>query len=71
MAYTEVNYRNKKALKAAVAAGDVPVYQPGPFGPEVADGWMAIEGPHYPKPHRWYASVMVEGGVIKKGSTVR
>jgi hypothetical protein len=30
----------------------------------VNDGPGAIEGPHYPKPHKWYAAVVVKDGVI-------
>lgn len=59
MPYSVENYPTKKALKAAVAAGPVPVFQPGPFGPEVRDGQHCIEGPHYPKPHTFYATVEV------------
>lgn len=66
MAYTTTNYRTKKAMKEAVAAGPVEVYQPGPFGPDVKDGRAYIEGPHYPEPHRWYAAVDVKDGVIVK-----
>lgn len=63
MAYTRTNYRTKKALKEALAAGEtVEVFQPGPFGPDVADGSTLLEGPHYPEPHRWYASATVENG---------
>ena len=40
-------------------------YSPGPFGTK-QDGEDVIEGPHYPKPHRWYARVKVEGGIITK-----
>ncbi len=29
-------------------------------------GIAYCEGPHYPKPHTWYAQVVVEGGIIKK-----
>jgi hypothetical protein len=65
MAYTTKNFRSKKALKEALAAGEtVTVYQPGPFGPHVADGRVALEGPHYPEPHRWYASATVKDGRI-------
>lgn len=42
------------------------VYQPGPFGPTVKDGRTALEGPHYPEPHRWYADVEVKNGHIVK-----
>lgn len=66
MAYVHPNFPSKKALKAAVAAGErVEVFSPGPFGCK-QDGIESIEGPHYPKPHSWYASVEVEGGVVVK-----
>jgi hypothetical protein len=68
--YTFTNFKTKKALKEAVALASVPVYQPGPFGPDVADGQACIEGPHYPEPHRWWASVTVKNGVIPQGSKV-
>lgn len=65
--YVHPNYRTKKALKEAVAKGEqVTIFQPGPFGgnePLNASG-LAVEGPHYPEPHRWYAQVDVDGGVV-------
>ena len=67
MAYTHTNYPSKKAFRDAFKSGaTVTVYQPGPFGPDVKDGRTAIEGPHYPKPHSWYADVTVRDGVIVK-----
>ena len=67
MAYTRTNYRSKKALKVALAAGvEVEVYQPGPFGPTVPDGRQALEGPHYPAPHTCYDSFQVAEGKILK-----
>jgi len=71
MAYTERNYRTKKELRAAVEKGDVRVFQPGPFGPDVKDGVAYIEGPHYPEPHKWYASAMVVAGKIPQGAKVK
>jgi hypothetical protein len=70
VAYTRTDYKTKKALKEAVANGDpVRVYQPGGvFGPEIEDGTCYLEGPHYPKPHTWYASCQVKDGVIIKGT---
>jgi hypothetical protein len=64
--YTHINFKSKKALKEAVAAGqEVTYYQPGPFGGnERRDGMICIEGPHYPEPHKWYASCKVSNGVI-------
>lgn len=73
MAYTVKNFKTKKALKDAFAqwndyqGAPIEVYQPGPFGPAVADGTVALEGPHYPEPHRWYASAKVRGGIIVGG----
>lgn len=64
--YTNVNFRTKKALRDAVAAGrEIGVFQPGPFGGnEPSDGPVSVEGPHSPEPHRWYARVTLRGGVI-------
>jgi len=66
--YTSRNFKSKKALKEAVAAGErVTYYQPGPFGgKEPKNGTITVEGPHFPQPHRWYASCIVENGVIVK-----
>ncbi len=64
--YVDPNFETKKALKEAVAAGEqVRVFSPGPF-PAPQDGPTTIEGPHYPKPHSWYAAVTVEGGLVVK-----
>ena len=65
--YTHTNFPTKKALKEAVAdpAIEVTCFQPGPF-PGTTNGTGTIEGPHYPKPHRFYASVQIEGGVVVK-----
>jgi len=63
--YTDVNYKTKKALIEAVKRGDqITVYNPGPFGSPPKNGKCAVEGPHYPKPHSWYAQVTVTDGVI-------
>jgi hypothetical protein len=67
MAYTCHNYQTKKALISDFKAGKViTVYQPGPFGPDVKDGETCLEGPHYPKPHKWYASATIKDGIITK-----
>lgn len=64
MAYTDIDFKTKKAFKEAVANGaEVLVYSPGPFGCK-QDGIEFIEGPHYPKPHTWYAQVTVKGGKV-------
>jgi hypothetical protein len=66
VAYVSPNFKTKKALKEAVAKGEViSVYSPGPFGCKT-DGIETIEGPHYPAPHTWYAQVEVKGGFVMK-----
>lgn len=65
MAYAEGNPKTKKALKERVAAGEkVRVFSPGPFRFPAGTVNMAIEGPHYPEPHKWYAEAVVKDGVI-------
>lgn len=66
--YTQINFKTKRELKDAVAAGKrVTVYQPGPFGGnEPTNGRIALEGPHYPQPHKWYADVDLKDGVVVK-----
>lgn len=62
--YVTPNFKTKKALRDAVAAGEiVEVFSPGPF-PPTRDGRESVEGPHFPKPHRWYARVEVVDGVV-------
>ena len=68
MAYTSKNFRTKKELKEALQRGEqVRVFQPGCFGPDVRDGRVALEGPHYPQAHTWYASATVKDGYIVGG----
>jgi len=64
--YVEPNFPTLKALQEAVEAGrEVVAFSPGPF-PCPQNGEISVEGPHYPKPHRWYARVEVkEGRVVK------
>lgn len=65
MAYVTPNFKTKKQLKEALASGKyVSVYQPG-LGTVPTNGTIALEGPHYPEPHRWYAS-----GTMKDGKLV-
>lgn len=70
--YTDINFKTKKALKEAVAAGkEVTIYQPngditGQGAP--SNGKVCLEGPHYPEPHRWYASAVIKDGRVVKVS---
>jgi len=66
--YTQFDeFKSGKALREAVKSGrQISVWQPGPFGPEVKDGVGVVEGPQYPKPHRFYVKVEVKDGIIVK-----
>jgi hypothetical protein len=64
--YTVTNYRTKKALLADFKAGkEIRVYQPNDLFGASGNGNVALEGPHYPEPHRWYASAKIEDFIIK------
>lgn len=71
--YTRANFRTKKALKEAVAKSlsgegpNVTYFQPGPFGGnEPANDSFCVEGPHYPEPHKWYATcTAVDGRIVR------
>lgn len=64
--YTDINFKSKKALKDALAEGRVlRCYSPGAFQcPD--EGWISLEGPHYPAAHTWYAQAFLVNGVITK-----
>lgn len=65
--YTTRNFPTKKALKEAVAAGQiVGVFNPGLGGDPPTNGEVSVSGPHYPKPHTWYAQVTLQNGRIVK-----
>lgn len=65
--YTDKNFKTKKALKEAVAAGEeVTVYQPNNIFniPSDGNGTVYLEGPHYPEPHKWYAQATLKDGKV-------
>ena len=65
MAYVNPNYKSKKEFILAVKAGvRHETYNPSGMFPTVQNGTDVIEGPHYPKPHKWYSSVFVENGIV-------
>lgn len=66
--YCDIDFKSKKALKDAVAAGQsVSVYQEGPWGGgDYSNGQFTVCGPHYPKAHTWYGQVTVSDGRIVK-----
>lgn len=64
--YTVTNFKSKKALKEAVAAGkEVRIFAPG-LGTPKDNGTEFLEGPHYPEPHKWYAQVEMKDGKVVK-----
>ena len=71
--YTTIDFKSKKALKEAVAAhlkGEGPPVTffstaPSALGLKTPTmGRISIEGPQFPKPHRWYAECYAEDGAI-------
>ncbi len=68
--YIRPNFKTKKALKDAVKAGQrVTIFQPNQMfpSPQTAPNYTGVayvEGPHYPLPHKWYAEVGLDNGVI-------
>lgn len=62
MAYVNPNFKTKKEVREALAAGKtVEVFQPG-IGSVPLNGEIDLEGPHYPQPHRWYGTGTMVGG---------
>ena len=68
MSYVNPNYKTKKEFVAAVKAGvkHEPYNPSGFFTTNAFSSNEVIEGPHYPKPHRWYARVQVENGIVTR-----
>jgi hypothetical protein len=65
--YCDINFKTKKAMKEALAAGrKFGIYQPNNIfnTPTPTEGTHCVEGPHYPAPHSWYASVKLANGVV-------
>lgn len=63
--YAAGNPKTKKALKESIARGKrIRAFQPGGMFPGATEGWVTIEGPHYPQPHRWYARARLENSII-------
>lgn len=68
MAYSIINFPTKKKLIEAIKNGrKVGVYNPG-IGADLSNftGTITLEGPHFPRPHTWYAGAEVVNGAIVK-----
>jgi len=69
-------WKVENANPSQLSAGTTPpspvtVFQPngGLFGQHPQkDGTCSIEGPHYPEPHKWYASATLKDGIVIKVS---
>lgn len=67
MSYVGPDYRTKKDFKTAVELGcQLETYNPSGMFPTTQNGNDVVEGPHYPKPHKWYAQVVVKDGIVIK-----
>jgi hypothetical protein len=65
--YTVTNYKTKKELKYDFSQGKkIKVYQPNDMFGHPSTGDFTVEGPHYPKPHSWYARVRIVDFIITK-----
>lgn len=76
MSYTVINFKTKKHLKESVEFRNknpndelepIRCYNPG-LGPDLDNytGSVALEGPHYPAAHTWYAVGEMKDGMLVK-----
>ncbi len=63
--YVSPNFKTKKALKEQMKANadSIEVFQPG-LGTVPENGTVYLEGPHYPKPHKWYGVGLMKDGKL-------
>lgn len=62
--YTTKNFKSKAELKRALKAGEkITCFSPGYFKCPT-EGVVVLEGPHFPEPHRWYATGIMKEGVL-------
>lgn len=65
--YLRPNFETKKAAREAIARGEtVTVFQPGGLTTPVRNGTETVEGPHHPKPHKWYGKAHIKDGKVVK-----
>ena len=60
------SFRRRISEMGFVAGKEVTVYQPGLGTVPMGTADVSVEGPHYPKPHTWYARVRIDNGRIVK-----
>ena len=64
--YVSPNFKTKKALKEAIEQGKTVIPFQSGLGDVPENGTICVEGPHYPKPHTWYAECEITNGLITK-----
>lgn len=69
MTYVAGNPKTKKEVKDMVKNGMSAdkLFEPG-LGSVPENGVAYLEGPHYPEPHKWYATAKIENGMVVKVS---
>ena len=64
--YASRNFKSKREFKLAVDSGErITLFAPG-LGSPKANGTEYVSGPHYPEPHKWYATCTIVNGVVTK-----
>jgi hypothetical protein len=65
-AYLYPELPSKKAYKEAIKQGEtITARENTPWGQkEVTNGPVTFEGPHYPKPHKYYGKAVVKEGRV-------
>lgn len=64
--YSSINFKTKKAFREYVESGKkVSLFAPG-LGSPKENGIEYVEGPWYPQPHTFYATVEVSDGIVTK-----
>ena len=66
MAYLYPELPSKKAYKEAIKRGErITCRENTPWGQkDVMDGEATFEGPHFPKPHKYYGRATVQNGYV-------
>lgn len=65
MSYVNPNYKSKKDFITAVKCGvKHETYNLFGMYETQKNGVDVVEGPHYPRPHKWYAQVTVKDGIV-------
>ena len=67
-AYLYPELPSKSTYKKALSEGkEIIARENTPFGSElVQNGEVVFEGPHFPKPHRYYGMAVVQDGKVVK-----